>query len=197
MKKRCEWPLVGGGQTGGSDLMLKYHDTEWGVPQHNDKILFEFLLLDSFQAGLSWSTILNKRQNFKKAFDNFSVKKIAKYDKKKLAQLMGDAGIIRNRLKIEGAVKNAKAFLQIQKEFESFNKYVWQFVGGKPKKNKWKTMRQIPAISKEAETLNKNLKARGFTFVGPTIIYAFMQGAGLVNDHTIYCFRYNQVSKLK
>lgn len=190
MKKRCEWP-------GSGELMLKYHDTEWGAPQHSDKILFEFLLLDSFQAGLSWSTILNKRQNFKKAFDNFSVKKIAKYDKKKFAQLMSDAGIIRNRLKIEGAVKNAKGFIQIQKEFGSFDKYVWQFVGGTQKKNKWKIMKQIPTLSKEAEVLSKDLKARDFTFVGPTIIYAFMQGAGLVNDHVTCCFRYNQVAKLK
>lgn len=190
MKKRCEWP-------GSSDLMLKYHDTEWGMPQHSDKILFEYLLLDSFQAGLNWSTILNKRKNFKKAFDNFNVKKIAKYDKKKLTLLMKDAGIIRNRLKIEGAVKNAQAFLHIQKEFGSFDKYVWQFVGGTPKKNKRKTMKQIPALTTEAEALSIDLKSRGFTFVGPTIIYAFMQGAGLVNDHVIYCFRYNQVTKLE
>ena len=191
MKKRCEWPE--GGKKESNELMLKYHDTEWGTPCHDDKILFEFLLLDSFQAGLSWSTILNKRQNFKKAFDNFNVKKVAKYDKKKLSQLMKDAGIIRNRLKIEGSVKNAQGFIQIQKEFGSFDKYVWQFVGGKPKKNKWKSLKQIPAITKEAETLSKDLKSRGFTFVGPTIIYAFMQGAGLVNDHTTECFRYRQV----
>ena len=191
MKKRCEWPE--GGKKESNELMLKYHDTEWGTPCHDDKILFEFLLLDSFQAGLSWSTILNKRQNFKKAFDNFNVKKVAKYDKKKLSQLMKDAGIIRNRLKIEGSVKNAQGFIQIQKEFGSFDKYVWQFVGGKPKKNKWKSLKQIPAITKEAEALSKDLKSRGFTFVGPTIIYAFMQGAGLVNDHTTECFRYRQV----
>ena len=191
MKKRCEWPI--GSKSENNKLMLEYHDTEWGTPCHDDKILFEFLLLDSFQAGLSWPTILNKPQNFKKAFANFNVNKVAKYDKKKLSQLMKDAGIIRNKLKIEGSLKNAKAFIQIQKEFGSFDKYVWQFVAGKPKKNKWKSLSQIPAITKEAEALSKDLKSRGFTFVGPTIIYAFMQGAGLVNDHTTECFRYRQL----
>lgn len=187
MKKRCEWP-------GSSDLMQKYHDTEWGVPLYDDRKLFEFLLLDSFQAGLSWSTILNKRENFRKAFDNFNAKKIATYDKRKMAQLMKDAGIIRNRLKIISATQNAKGYLEIQKEFGSFSKYLWKFVGNKPIKNKRKSLKQIPALTKEAEMMSKDLKKRGFNFVGPTIIYAFMQGAGLVNDHVTYCFRYNQVS---
>jgi DNA-3-methyladenine glycosylase I len=186
MFKRCEWP-------GGDSRMLKYHDEEWGVPVHSDKKLFEYLLLDSFQAGLSWQTILNKRENFKKAFDTFDVKKIAKYDKTKKARLMRDKGIIRNRLKIDSAVDNAKAFLEIQKEFGSFNMYVWQFVGNKPKQNRFKNMSDIPAISKESDALSKDLKKRGFRFVGSTIIYAFMQGAGLVNDHTVYCFRHKEV----
>ena len=196
MKKRCEWP-------GENELMVKYHDEEWGVPLHDDKKLFEFLLLDSFQAGLSWQTILNKRENFKKAFDNFNAKKIARYDKAKKSSLMKDAGIIRNRLKIESAVGNAKGFLEIQKEFGSFEKYLWQFTGdpwtslgaGKPKQNNFKKMSEIPATSQESDELSKDLKKRGFRFVGSTIVYAFMQGAGLVNDHMIYCFRYKEVSQ--
>ena len=187
MKTACDWP-------GGNELMMQYHDTEWGVPQHNDTILFEYLLLDSFQAGLSWSTILNKRENFRKAFDNFNATKIAKYNAKKISQLMKNAGIIRNQLKILSAIDNAKAFLEIQKKFGSFDKYIWQFVARKPKKNTWKTMEQIPAKTSEAESMSKDLKERGFRFVGPTICYAFMQGAGMVNDHAAYCFRYNEVS---
>jgi len=186
MKKRCDWP-------GGNELMMQYHDTEWGVPQHNDTILFEYLLLDSFQAGLSWSTILNKRENFRKAFDNFNATKIAKYDAKKISQLMKNAGIIRNQLKILSAIDNAKAFLEIQKKFGSFDKYIWQFVDGEPTKNKWKAMKQIPSKTLKAENMSKDLKSRGFRFVGPTICYAFMQGAGMVNDHAISCFRYNEV----
>jgi len=179
MKKRCDWPL-------GNDLMIQYHDTEWGVPLHNDKKLFEFLLLDTFQAGLSWSTILNKRENFRRAFDDFQAKKIARYKAKKISELMKNAGIIRNQLKILSAIDNAKAFLEVQKEFGSFDKYIWQFVGGptslklrgasKPKKNKWKSMSQIPAKTPEAEAMSTDLKQRGFRFVGPTICYAFMQG---------------------
>ena len=192
MKKRCEWP-------GGDELMIQYHDTEWGIPQHNDKVLFEYLLLDSFQAGLSWAMILKKRENFRKAFDNFDAKKIAAYDAKNISQLMKDKGIVRNQLKILSAIDNAKAFLDAQKEFGSFDKYIWQFVRGlpgqgKPKKNKWKSISQIPAINPEAETMSKDLKKRGFRFVGPTICYAFMQGAGMVNDHVVSCFRYNEVS---
>jgi len=159
MKRRCLWP--------GSDArMLAYHDTEWGLPQHDDRILFEYLLLDTFQAGLSWSTILNKRKNFKKAFSNFNPRFIARYDAKKKKQLLTDAGIIRNRLKIESAITNAKAFLAIQKEFGSFDTYVWQCIGGKQKKNKWKMLKHIPAKTKESDALSKDLKNRGFKFVG-------------------------------
>lgn len=189
-QKRCEWPE-------GNELMVRYHDEEWGLPLHDDRKLFEFLLLDSFQAGLSWQTILNKRENFKKAFDNFDAEKIAKYDKAKKDSLMRDAGIIRNRLKIESAVDNAKGFLDLQKEFGSFDTYIWQFVGGAPKQNGFKKMSEIPATSKESDALSYDLKSRGFRFVGPTIIYAFMQGAGLVNDHMANCFRYSEVSRKK
>ena len=174
--------------------MIQYHDTEWGVPQHNDTILFEYLLLDSFQAGLSWSTILNKRENFRKAFDNFNAAKIAKYNAKNISQLMRNAGIIRNQLKVLSAIDNAKAFLEVQKEFGSFDKYIWEFVDGESIKNRWKTMKQIPDKTLEAENMSKDLKKRGFRFVGPTICYAFMQGAGMVNDHAVSCFRYNEVS---
>jgi len=187
-EKRCDWPL-------GNDLMIQYHDTEWGVPVHDDRKLFEFLLLDSFQAGLSWQTILNKRENFRKAFDDFQVKNIARYKAKKISELMKNAGIIRNQLKILSAIDNAKAFLEIQKEFGSFDKYIWQFVGGKPKKNTWKSMDDCPAKTPEAEAMSKDLKTRGFRFVGPTICYAFMQGAGMVNDHVVHCFRHKEVSR--
>jgi DNA-3-methyladenine glycosylase I len=173
--------------------MIKYHDTEWGVPLYNDKKLFEFLILEGFQAGLSWSTILNKRNNFRRAFDNFNCKKIATYDKRKIESLLKDAGIIRNKLKINAATTNAKAFIEVQKEFGSFNKYMWQFAGKKPKKNKWKTMNQIPATSKESDAMSADLKKRGFKFVGSTIIYAHMQATGMVNDHIMTCFRYREV----
>lgn len=186
---RCEWPDKN------DDLMIEYHDIEWGTPQHDDKVLFEYLLLDSFQAGLSWRTILHKRKNFAKAFDNFDYKKIAKYDENKKKQLLENPGIIRNKLKINAAVTNAQKFIEIQNEFGSFDKYVWQFVNEKPIVNKFKKTSEIPAVSKEAETLSKDLKSRGFKFVGPTIIYAFMQGAGLVNDHLVSCFRYKEVQK--
>lgn len=177
--------------------MIAYHDEEWGLPVHDDRKLFEFLLLDTFQAGLSWAIILNKREGFRKAFSNFNPKLIAKYDVKKKKKLLNDANIIRNRLKIDSAIKNAKQFLVIQKEFGSFDKYVWEFVGGKPKVNKWKTLKQIPVTSKESDALSKDLKKRGFNFVGSTTIYAFMQGAGLVNDHVVTCFRYKEVSRKK
>ena len=186
MIKRCAWPTD-------DKLMIRYHDEEWGKPQHNDRVLFEYLLLDAFQAGLSWRTILHKRKNFKKAFDNFNYKKIAKYNTKKKRTLMKDAGIIRNRLKIDSAVTNAKVFLEIQKEFGSFDKYVWDFVKGKPKVNKFKKLAQLPATSRESDLLSMDLKKRGMKFIGSTIIYAFMQGAGLVNDHTTGCFRYKKV----
>ncbi len=186
--KRCAWPGV-------DELMVKYHDTEWGVPLHDDKKLFEFLILDAFQAGLSWKTILHKRKNFAKAFDNFDYKKIAKYDKRKKSSLMKDAGIIRNRLKIESAIINAQKFLEVQKESGSFDKYIWQFVKGKPIQNKIKSVKDIPVKTKEAEDMSKDLKKRGFKFVGPTICYAFMQAAGMVNDHTIDCFCYKNSKK--
>ncbi len=186
MKHRCSW-------TNNNLFNIKYHDEEWGVPVHDDKKLFEFLLLDAFQAGLSWLTILKKRENFKNAFDNFDYKKIAKYDNKKINSLICDAGIIRNKLKINAAVNNAKEFIKIQKEFGTFNKYIWQFVNHKTIKNAFKTWKEIPATSKESDAMSKDLKKRGFKFVGSTICYAFMQAAGMVNDHEISCFRYNEV----
>ena len=189
MKKRCQWCEV-------NDRMIAYHDKEWGVPVHNDRKLFEFMVLDAFQAGLSWSTILNKRQNFKKAFDNFDPKKIARYGKRQIARLLKDAGIIRNRQKIEATIKNAKAFLIIKKEFGTFDKFIWQFVGGKPRQNRFRTMRQIPPRTRQSDAMSKELKQRGFSFVGSTICYAFMQAAGMVNDHVISCFRYPHIRKL-
>ena len=177
--------------------MIEYHDTEWGVPLHDDQKLFEFMLLDAFQAGLSWNTIINKRKNFAKAFDNFDYHKIARYTEKKLQKLMNDEGIIRNRLKVYGSVKNAKAFLAVQKEFGTFDKYIWQFTNGKAIHNTPKGMKDIPAKTAEAEAMSKNLIKRGFTFVGPAICYAFMQAAGMVNDHIEACFRYKQVKKMK
>jgi len=188
VKNRCVWPS-------NNELMIAYHDTEWGVPLHDDRKLFEFLILDAFQAGLSWSTILNKRENFRKAFDNFEASKIARYKQAKIDKLLADAGIVRNKLKVAAAVTNAKAFLDVQKEFGSFDKYIWQFTGGRPLVNKWKTMRQIPPKTKESDAMSKDLLGRGFKFVGSTICYAFMQAAGMVNDHTVDCFRYKEVQK--
>ncbi len=188
--KRCGWP-------GNDALMQEYHDTEWGNPVHNDRKHYEFLLLDGFQAGLSWQTILRKRKNFKKAFDNFDYKKIAKYGKAKKNELMKDEGIIRNKLKIESAVTNAIAFMDVQKEFGSFDKYIWQFTGSKTIHNKRKSMKDIPATSPESDAMSKDLKKRGFRFVGSTICYAYMQAAGMVNDHMVDCFRYKEVKKLK
>ena len=173
--------------------MIDYHDKEWGVPIYDDKKLFEFILLDTFQAGLSWEIILNKRKGFKKAFSNFNYKKIAKYSSKKIEKLREDANIVRNRLKIEATITNSKKFMEVQKEFGSFSKYIWSFVGGKPIVNKWKTMKQLPSTSKESDKMSKDLKKRGFKFVGSTTCYAFMQAAGLVNDHTTDCFRYREV----
>ena len=190
MKKRCEWP-------GSDQLMCEYHDNEWGVPVHDDRKLFEFLVLDAFQAGLSWSTILKKRENFRRAFDNFDYKKIAKYKQKKIDTLLNDTGIIRNKLKIHSTITNAALFQKIQEEFGSFDKYIWSFVGGRPKVNKWKTIKPIPATSAESDAMSKDLKQRGFKFVGSTICYAFMQAAGLVNDHVIGCFRYNELKKME
>jgi len=170
-----------------------YHDKEWGVPIHNDRKLFEFLLLEGFQAGLSWRTILYKRQNFRKAFDNFDFNKIANYDKRKINSLMKDAGIIRNQLKINSAVSNAKAFLEVRKEFGTFDKYIWSFVNGKPIKNKFKSLKEIPARTELSDLISMDLKKRGFKFVGSTIIYAHMQATGMVNDHLKSCFRYNEL----
>ncbi len=185
--KRCPWP---------SDdaLMIEYHDTEWGVPVHDDRKLFEFIVLDGMQAGLSWSTILRKRENFRKAFHNFDPKKISKYTEKDFQRLVNDAGIIRNRLKIRATIENAKRFLEVQKEFGSFDAYIWQFTGGKTLRNRCRKLEDIPATSPESDAMSKDLKARGFKFVGSTICYAFMQAAGMVNDHLITCFRYREVS---
>jgi DNA-3-methyladenine glycosylase I len=183
--KRCPWGTEGLGKI--------YHDTEWGVPVHDDRLLFEFLILEGAQAGLSWETILRKRDNYRAAFDNFDPGKVARYGGRKVRQLLGDRGIVRNRLKIRAAVANAKAFLRVQKEFGSFDAYLWQFVGGKPTRNRWRKPDQIPAETDESRTLSKDLKRRGFRFVGPTICYAFMQAVGMVNDHLVTCFRYKQV----
>ena len=185
---RCAW--------GTNDpMMIEYHDTEWGVPVHDDRKLFEFLVLDAFQAGVSWSIVLHKRENFRRAFHHFNARRIAQYDQRDVNRLLGDAGIIRNRLKIAATINNAQRFLQVQKEFGSFDKYIWSFVGGKPIVHRFKTIKQIPATSKESDTLSADLKARGFKFVGSTICYAFMQAAGMVNDHTANCFRSHQVNR--
>lgn len=182
---RCDW-------AGDDPLYQKYHDNEWGTPVYDDATLFEFLILETFQAGLSWITILRKRQNFRKAFDQFDYQKIAKYDTKKENKLLQDAGIIRNKLKIKAAISNAQAFLKIQEEFGSFSKYIWAFVDGKPIQNKFKTMSELPANTPLSDTISKDLKKRGFKFVGSTVIYAHMQACGMVNDHLTTCFRYKQ-----
>ena len=180
---------------GNTELMIEYHDKEWGVPLHDDRKLFEFLVLDSFQAGLSWNIVLKKRENFKKAFDNFNYEKIAKYTEKDFKRLVNDSGIIRNRLKIQTAIINAQKFLEIQKEFGSFDKYIWKFTKGKPIENKFKDVNDLPARTELSDEISKDLKSRGFKFVGSTICYAFMQAAGIVNDHTTDCFRYGEVSR--
>ena len=183
---RCKW-------AGTDPLYVAYHDTEWGVPLFDDASLFEFLILETMQAGLSWITVLKKRENFRKAFDNFDYKKIAKYDNKKYELLLLDAGIIRNKLKIKATISNAIAFMEVQKEFGSFSKYIWGFVDGKPIKNKWNSNNQVPANTELSDKISKDLKKRGFKFVGTTVIYAHMQATGMVNDHTTDCFRYNEV----
>ncbi len=182
MKIRCDW-------CESSDLMRKYHDEEWGVPLHDDNKLFEFLVLDAFQAGLSWSTVLNKRENFRKAFHNYDIKKISRYSEKDINRLINDAGIIRNKLKINSAVTNAQKFLEVQKEFGSFDKYIWQFTDGKPLVNKWKELKEIPAKTTQSDDMSKDLQKRGFKFVGSTICYAFMQASGMVNDHLLKCWK--------
>ena len=181
---RCRWA------DNGTPLYVAYHDDEWGVPQHDDRVLFELLILEGAQAGLSWSTILNKRENYRKAFSRFDVRKVAKYEKARIATLLKDPGIVRNRLKVEATVINARACLDVQKEFGSFDAYVWQFVGGKPRRNAWTSHEQVPAFTAESDAMSKDLKRRGFKFVGSTILYAFMQATGMVNDHTVDCFRW-------
>ena len=173
--------------------MIRYHDREWGVPVHDDRTLFEFLILEGAQAGLSWSTILNKRENYRQAFDQFDAQRIAAYDKRQVKQLLANPGIIRNKLKVAAAVENANAFLKVQEEFGSFDRYIWQFVGGKPRVNRWKSSREVPARTPESDTMSKDLKKRGFKFVGSTICYAFMQAVGMVNDHAVSCFRRRQL----
>jgi DNA-3-methyladenine glycosylase I len=185
--KRCGWASLD------DPLYQEYHDKEWGVPVHDDRVIFEFLVLEGAQAGLSWGTILRKRENFRRAFDGFDPAKVARYDKKKVGRLMNDSGIIRNRLKIQSAIQNAKAFLRVQQEFGSFDSYVWRFVGGKTKVNSWKSMKDIPAMTPESEAMSKDLLRRGFRFVGPTICYAHMQATGMVNDHVLGCFRYKEL----
>jgi len=177
--------------------MIAYHDEEWGVPLHDDRKLFEFLVLDAFQAGLSWRTILHKRDNFRLAFDGFDAKLIARYKKRKIGQLLENAGIVRNRMKIEATVANAKAFLRVQNEYGSFDSYIWQFVGGKPKQNRRRSLKQLPASTSDSDRMSKDLKERGFKFVGTTICYAFMQAAGMVNDHLVKCFRYEEVQAVR
>jgi DNA-3-methyladenine glycosylase I len=185
---RCDWSF-------GHQLMIEYHDTEWGVPLHNDRKLFEFLVLDAAQAGLSWRTVLLKRENYRRAFDNFDAEKVARYTDKRLAKLLQDPGIVRNRLKIHSAVINARAFLNVRDEFGSFDRYIWQFVGAHPRINHIQSMKQIPVTSKESDAMSKDLKRHGFNFVGSTICYAFMQAAGMVNDHLVTCFRHHEVQE--
>jgi len=189
MITRCAW-------AGTDPLYVAYHDQEWGVPVHEDRVLFEFLILEGAQAGLSWMTILKKRENFRAAFDQFDPQAVARYDERKVAELLANPGIIRNRLKIEAAIQNARALLNVNEEFGSFDAYIWRFVGGRPKVNAWKTMQEIPAQTEEARTLSKDLLQRGFKFVGPTICYAHMQATGMVNDHTVDCFRDQEINRL-
>ena len=185
MTTRCAWAQT--------EMMIAYHDKEWGVPVHDDRVLFEFLILEGAQAGLSWSTILNKRDNYRRAFDNFDARKVAKYNARKIKQLLADPGIVRNKLKVAAAVQNAKAFLAIQKEFGNFDAYVWSFVNQKPIQNHFKMMKDVPAKTSESDAMSKDLLKRGFKFVGSTICYAFMQAVGMVNDHITDCFRHSQI----
>jgi DNA-3-methyladenine glycosylase I len=189
IKTRCPWPSD-------DKLMIKYHDKEWGVPLHNDKKLFEFLILEGFQAGLSWRTILHKRENFRKAFDKFDYNKVAKYDIRKINSLLKDAGIVRNKLKVEGAALNAKAFLKVRKEFGTFDKYIWSFVQGKPIQNKFRSLKELPARTELSDKISDDLRKRGFKFVGSTIIYAHMQATGMVNDHVVSCYRHKEVKSI-
>jgi DNA-3-methyladenine glycosylase I len=183
---RCSWATT--------PAYVAYHDTEWGVPQHDDRVLFEFLLLEGAQAGLSWLTILNKRENYRRAFDGFDAEKIARYGDRKVAALLADAGIVRNRLKIAAAIRNARAFLAVREEFGTFDRYIWQFTGGRTIVNRWRTLKQLPARTPESDAMSRDLKARGFTFVGSTICYAHMQATGMVNDHLVSCPRHGALS---
>jgi len=184
--RRCDW-------AGKDPLYIDYHDREWGVPVHDDRLLFEFLVLEGAQAGLSWLTILKKRENFRRAFAGFEPRKVARFDRRKVARLLEDAGIIRNRLKIESAITNARAFLKVQREFGSFDAYQWAFVGGKPRRNRWRRLEEVPARTPESDALSRDLRQRGFRFVGSTICYAHMQAVGMVNDHLTSCFRHRAI----
>jgi DNA-3-methyladenine glycosylase I len=184
-RARCSWPK--------SELDIAYHDAEWGVPVHDDRVLFEFLTLEGAQAGLSWSTILKKREAYRRAFEGFDPERVARFTSKRVDRLLADPGIVRHRGKIESTISNAKAFLDVQREFRSFDRYAWQFVDGAPRVNQWRTLRDIPARTPESDALSKDLKRRGFRFVGSTICYAFMQAVGMVNDHTVECFRYGEL----
>jgi DNA-3-methyladenine glycosylase I len=183
---RCRWAA--------NPLAIVYHDREWGVPQHDDRVLFEFLILEGAQAGLSWDTILRKRENYRAAFDGFDAAKVARYDLRKTRALLADEGIVRNRLKVKSAIVNAQAFLEVQKEFGSFDRYIWQFVGDKPRVNRWGLGGKVPARTAESDAMSRDLKKRGFGFVGSTICYAFMQATGMVNDHAVQCFRHRVLS---
>ena len=184
--RSCEWPT-------GDPLMVKYHDEEWGVPVHDDRKQFEFLILEGAQAGLSWRTILHRREGYRRAYANFDPARVARFGPKDVQRLLRDQGIIRNRLKIEWSIKNAQAFLEVQEAFGSFDAYLWRFIGGRPKQNAWRRLAQLPARTPESDALSKDLKQRGFSFVGSTIMYAHMQAAGLVNDHMVHCFRYREI----
>jgi DNA-3-methyladenine glycosylase I len=190
---RCQWP----GNTESNPLMVEYHDCEWGVPVHDDRKHFEYLLLDAFQAGLSWSTVLNKRENFRKAFDNFDPERIARYTRRDMKTLLDNPGIIRNRLKVEATVNNARLFLELQAQEGSFDAFIWQFVDGRTRHNHWRSLKQLPATTVQSDAMSKALKARGFKFTGSTICYAYMQAAGLVNDHVMRCFRHQQIRALQ
>jgi DNA-3-methyladenine glycosylase I len=185
MARRCAWART--------ELSIAYHDKEWGMPLHDDRALFEFLILEGAQAGLSWETILKKRDHYRRAFDRFDARKVARYGRAKVRKLLADPGIIRNRLKVAAAIQNAKAFLEVRREFGSFDRYIWTFVGGMPKRNNFRTHKEVPARTVESDAMSQNLSRRGFKFVGPTICYAFMQAVGMVNDHTVGCFRRAQI----
>ncbi len=189
ISKRCPW-------TSTDPLMISYHDDEWGVPVHDDRKLFEFMILDAVQAGLSWAIVLRKRENFRRAFHNFEPERVARYTAADVRRLLADPGIVRNRMKIKAAISNAKAFLKVREEFGTFDRYIWQFTGGTMLVHKYRRLSQIPPKNREAERMSRDLKERGFSFVGPTICYAFMQAAGMVNDHLVECFRYREVQRL-